>query len=181
VREASRPSLALGLCSHTGWAAAVVAGGGWSAPVLAAREHVELLGQDERFLFHKAAEMPPAQARAWVARARAKAAERATAVMRRLASAHPVEACALVAKKGTLLPLEDIVAAHPRIHTAEGLFYRDVLEEAAKAAGLRVKVIPPATLDAKDPRLVNVGRVVGKPWSVDWKLAVMGAWAVGSL
>lgn len=179
MSEASRPPpLALGLCSHTGWAAAVVAGGGWNDPVLAAREHVELLGQDERFLFHKAAEMTPAQARAWVARARAKATERATAVMRRLANAHAVEACALVAKKGTLLPLEDIVAAHPRIHTAEGLFYRDVLEEAAKAAGLRVKVIPPAALDAKDPRLVKVGRVVGRPWSADWKLAVMGAWAV---
>ena len=43
---------------------------------------------------------------------------------------------------------------------------------------LRVKVIPPAALDAKDPRLVKVGRVVGRPWSADWKLAVMGAWEV---
>jgi hypothetical protein len=113
-----------------------------------------------------------------VAHAHAKATERASAVLRRLTGAHAIEACALVAKKGALLPLEDIVAAHPRIHSAEGLFYRDVLVEAAKAAGLRVTVIAPAELDAKDPRLVKAGRVVGKPWSVDWKLAVMGAWKV---
>lgn len=175
MSDVARP-LALGATLHTGWAAVVVAGGGWSGPVLALREHVELLGEDERFVFHKAAEMRPREARDWVAQARAKAAARASAVLRRLTIAHAIEACALVAKKGALLPLEEIVAAHPRIHTAEGLFYREVLQEAAGAAGLRVKVIAPAELDAKDPRLVKVGREVGKPWSVDWKLAVMAAW-----
>jgi hypothetical protein len=172
------PELTLGASVHTGWAATVVAGGDWNRPELVVREHVELLGEDERFVFHKAAEMRPAQAREWVAQARAKATQRASAVLRRLTSAHAIEACAVVAKKGALLPLEEIVAAHPRIHTAEGLLYRDVLVDAAKATGLRVKVIAPAELDTKDPRLVNVGRVVGKPWSVDWKLAVMGAWKV---
>jgi hypothetical protein len=179
--EAAKPtSLALGVCAHTGWAVAVVAGGDWSRPILAAREHLELLGDDERFVFHRAAGMQPREARECVARARKEATQRATAVMRRLAAMHPVKACALVAKKAAMLPLEDVVAAHPRIHTAEGCFYRDVLAEAAEAAGLRVKVIAPAELDAKDVRLVKVGRIVGKPWSVDWKLAVLGAWAVTS-
>ena len=170
--------LAVGLCLHTGWAAAVVAGGDWDDPRLVAREHVELLGDPERFVFHKAAEMKPAPAREWVAQARTKATGRAVSVLKRLAQDHPIEACAIVAKKGALLPLEDIVAAHPRIHTAEGGLYRDVLKEAAEAAGLRVKVIAPAELDAKDPRLVQVGRGVGKPWSVDWKLALLAAWRV---
>jgi hypothetical protein len=170
--------LALGLSVHTGWAAAVVAGGDWDAPVVAAREHVELLGADQRFVFHQAAEMPSAEASRWVARAKKQATERATAVMHRLAAAHGVKACAVVAKRGAMLSLEDIVAAHPRIHTAEGRFYRDLLREAAEGAGLRVRVIAPDELDAKDTRLVKVGRVVGKPWSVDWKVAVMGAWQV---
>ena len=174
-----RPTpLGLGVCVHTGWAAAVVAGGDWDRPVLAAREHVELLGDEERFVFHKAAELSPAQAREWVARVRKRATERAIAVLRRLVDTHPLEACAVVAKKGPLLPLEEIVAAHPRIHTAEGRLYRDVVCEAATAAGLRVKLLAPDALDAKDPRLVKVGRAVGKPWSVDWKVAMMGAWAV---
>jgi hypothetical protein len=169
--------LALGICVHTGWAALVAAGGSWKSPVLAAREHVELLGQAERFVFHKAAEMKLDEARTWLGRARAEALGRASAVMKRLVAAHGVESCGLVAKKAALLPLEEIVAAHPRIHTAEGGFYRDVLKEAAEAAGLCVKVIVPGALDTKDARLVHVGRVVGKPWSIDWKLAVMAAWA----
>ncbi len=36
--------LALGLCVHNGWAAVVVAGGGWENPVVVLRERVELLG-----------------------------------------------------------------------------------------------------------------------------------------
>jgi hypothetical protein len=43
---------------------------------------------------------------------------------------------------------------------------------------MRVRIIAPDELDAKDARLVKVGRVVGKPWTVDWKLALMGAWEV---
>jgi hypothetical protein len=170
--------LALGLSVHTGWAAAVVAGGDWGKPVLAAREHLELLGEDERFVFHKAAEMAPGKAADWVERARKAATGRACAVMSRLAATHAVKACAVVAKKTPMLPLQDVVAAHPRIHTAEGCFYRDVLRAAAEGAGMRVTVIAPHELDAKDPRLVEVGKVVGKPWTVDWKVAVMAAWQV---
>jgi hypothetical protein len=172
-------ALALGICVHTGWSVVVVAGGGWKNPVLAAREHVELLGESERFVFHRAAEMKLDDAHAWVARARKEATTRASAVMKRLVAAHGVEACGLVAKKPALLPLEEIVAAHPRIHTAEGGFYRDVLKAATEAAGAKVKVIAPGELDAKDARLAGVGRVVGKPWSADWKMAVMAAWMAG--
>jgi hypothetical protein len=84
---------------------------------------------------------------------------------------------AMVAKMGAMLPLEDVIAPHPRIHTAEGHFYRDVLRTAAEGAGLRVRIIAPGDLDPKDVRLAKVGKLVGKPWSVDWKLAVMAAWA----
>ncbi len=172
--------LAIGMSVHTGWAATVVAGGGWASPVIAAREHVELLGDDMRFVFHKAAEMGHAEATQWVARARNDALERASSVLRRLAAAHAAKGCAIVAKKSPMLPLEQIVAAHPRIHTAEGGFYRDVLVQAAERAGMRVAVIAPAELDAKDERLVRVGKIVGKPWSADWKIAVMAAWSMAA-
>ncbi|HLK39946.1 MAG TPA: hypothetical protein VKU41_24490 [Polyangiaceae bacterium] len=172
--------LALGLSMHTGWAAAAVAGGDFDTPVVVAREHVELLDEDERFVFHKAAEMALGDARAWVEGARSRAIERAAAVMRRLAGAHGLRACAVVAKEGRALALAEVVAAHPRIHAGEGHFYRDVLCEAAEAAGMRAAVISPRALDARDPRLVHVGRVVGKPWSADWKLAVLAAWTVSS-
>ena len=170
--------LALGLTVHTGWATAVLAGGGWEAPVVVARERVELLGEADRFLFHKAAEMTPNEAQQWVLRAKKEALARASAALTRMASGHGVKACAVVAKKGAMLALEEIVRAHPKIHTAEGCFYRDVLLEAGNDAGMQVTVIAPTELDAKDPRLVVVGKVVGRPWTVDWKLAVMAAWKV---
>src|SRR5271170_1826066 len=108
--------LALGLSVHTGWAAAVVAGGGWTKPVVALRERLEMLGANQRFVFHKAAEMKPDEARSWVAQAKIAATERARVVMRQLAANHSVNACAIVAKTGVMLPLEEVVAAHPRIH-----------------------------------------------------------------
>jgi hypothetical protein len=171
--------LALGLSMHTGWAAAVVAGGDWGQPTIVSRERLELCRKDdERFVFHRAAEMPKSEAETWVARARKEAIERASRLMRPLTVTHALKACAVVAKKGAMLPLELIVGAHPRIHTAEGCFYRDVVKAAAEGLGMRVEVISPNSLNAKDGRLVRVGRMVGKPWSVDWKMAVMAAWQV---
>ncbi len=168
--------VALGLSVHTGWAAAVVAGGDWDRPVVAVRERLEMLGEKDRFVFHRAAEMGPGQAQTWLAQARAEATDRAIAVMKRLVAQHGVKRCAVVAKGGAMLPLADIVAAHPRIHTAEGCFYRDLLAEAAAAAGMQPRIIAPRSLDAKDERLLRVGKVVGRPWTVDWKLAVLAAW-----
>jgi hypothetical protein len=170
--------LALGLCVHTGWAAAVVAGGDWAKPVVVLRQRVELLGNDERFVFHKAAEMTTRAAGPWVSNAKNEALARATAVMKQLAATHGVKACAVVAKKGAMPPLEEVVAAHPRIHAAEGCSYRDALVEAAESSGMQARVIAPKELDPKDERLVEVGKVVGKPWSVHWKLAVLAAWRV---
>jgi hypothetical protein len=170
--------VALGLSVHTGWAAAAVAGGTWNKPLVVAREHVELLGNSDRFVFHAAAEMALGEAAARVARLRGEALERAGGVMKRLAADHAVKACAVVAKKGVLRPLQEIVSAHPRIHAAEGCFFRDVLLEAAERAGMRVRVVAPGDLDANDERLAGVGRLVGKPWSVDWRVAVLAAWTV---
>jgi hypothetical protein len=170
--------LALGLSVHTGWAACVLAGGTLRAPRLEAREHVELAGDPERFVFHRAAEMDRADATRSVAKVRSDAIARATGVMKRMIAGRDVEACAIVAKPGEIPELDTVLASHPRIHTCEGLFYRDVLEAAARASGLRARVVPPRELDANDPRLAVAGRIVGKPWNRDWKLASLAAWAV---
>jgi hypothetical protein len=170
--------LALRLSVHTGWAAVAVAGGDWARPVVVVRERLVLLEEELRFVFHRAAEMTPEDAGRWVAHARQEALSRAVPAMKRLAATYAVRACGVAAKRGAPLPLQDVVVAHPRIHTAEGFFYRDVLVEAAKEAGLRFEVIAPKELCATDPRLSNVGKVVGRPWSVDWKVAVLCAWRV---
>jgi hypothetical protein len=169
--------MALGLTVHTGWAACVLAGGGLRDPRLEAREHLTLVADDAaRFVFHRAAEMTRADAAPFVARARREAVERAAAVFRRLVEGRDVRACAVVAKSGAMPELDVVLASHPRIHTAEGIFYRDVISDAAKAVGLRAHVVAPSELDAKDRRLTEVGRAVGKPWNQDWKLAALAAW-----
>jgi hypothetical protein len=167
----------LGIVVHTGWAACVVAAGSGRAPPVQTREHVELLGDPERFVFHRASEMNAEEAVRWVAKARTQVVARATRVIERLAQAHGT-ACVVVAKTGAMLPLDAILASHPRIHTAEGLFYRDAIIASAEACGLPARVVAPSKLDGKDPRLVDVGRALGKPWTADWKLATLAAWSV---
>jgi hypothetical protein len=167
----------LGIAVRTGWAACVVAAGTGRAPPVEAREHVELMADPERFVFHRASEMKATEAERWVASARQRVVSQATRVLERLASRGAAK-CAIVAKPGTMLPLEDVLASHPRIHTAEGLFYRDAFRDAAEACGLAVRIVPPQKLDAKDARLVAVGRALGKPWTADWKLATLAAWSV---
>jgi hypothetical protein len=81
-----------------------------------------------------------------------------------------------------------ILAAHTLLHSAEGELYRDVLSEAAAAAGLRVvrflnKEVrseaaaaagwPLQTFEAK---LGEIGKMVGSPWTKDEKDATAAAW-----
>jgi hypothetical protein len=173
--------LGLGLSVHTGWAACVLAGGDVASPHVLAREHVELAGDPERFVYHRAAEMAPDQAAHTVARLRDAAVKVATSVLSRLARQGDVRACAVVAKDGEVPDLATVVASHPRIHTCEGLFYRDVLLDAARQAGLRAHPVHPRTLDPNDPRLAAAGRALGKPWNRDWKIASLAAWKVLSV
>jgi hypothetical protein len=140
---------------------------------------VELLGDGDRFVFHRAAEMPAALAGRWVDEVRGQIVARATRVLGRLARERSAR-CAVVAKPGVLLPLDQVLSSHPRIHAAEGLFYRDAMYAAAQAAGLAALVVEPRELDVKDARLAArlaaVGRALGKPWTADWKLATVAAW-----
>ena len=168
--------LALGLSLHTGWAACVVAGGSLLKPRIEARQEFEFLGDEDRFVFHRAAELDGKEAERSVERARSMAVARASELLRQLKQDHDVRVCAIVAKAGEMPALDAILASHPRIHTAEGMFYRDVVVQAAKANGLEHRVVSPSSLDANDPALVAAGQTVGKPWNRDFKLAALAAW-----
>ena len=47
---------------------------------------------------------------------------------------------ALIAKQGVIGDLRQVLASHPRMHSAEGFFYRDVLIE---ACGIPTRIISP--------------------------------------
>ncbi|HEX7079616.1 MAG TPA: hypothetical protein VF329_01205 [Gammaproteobacteria bacterium] len=159
---------ALGISLHTGWGACVVAGGSPAAPEIVANEIIEILGDSERFCFHIAAEMKAAEAERWIARARDKAVANAARALAPLVARASI--CALVAKGGSAGTLEAILASHPRIHTAEGCFYRDAVREACT---IPVRLVPPRALDPS-----KVGKLAPPPWGKDQKLAVLAAWSV---
>jgi hypothetical protein len=169
---------AVGFSVHTGWAACVIAAGSIERPRIELRDRIELLGDADRFVFHRAAEMRATDAKAFVTRAGREARVAATRAMKRIAEGRALAGCAIVAGAIAMPPLDVVVASHPMMHTAEGLFYRDALKAAAQAAGLRTQIVTPKSLDIKRAELAEVGRAVGKPWNTDVKLAALAAWAL---
>jgi len=160
---------AIGMSIHTGWAACVVVGGTPARPAIVANQTIEILGDPERFCFHKAAEMPRGAAEKWITQARHKALANARRALTPLL-AQGVSVCAIVAKGGDAGDLDKVLASHSRIHTAEGCFYRDVLSE---ACSVPVSLVAPSSLDPS-----KVGKLAGPPWGRDQKLAALAAWSV---
>ena len=160
---------AIGLTVHTGWSACVVVAGSLARPQIIANQIIHLLDDSERFCFHMAAEMQRAAAEKWLAQARKKATANAQRAFSALHSQSLV-ACAIVAKDGVPGDLDAVLASHPRLHTAEGCFYRDALRDACPVP---VRVIPPATLDPS-----KLGKLAPAPWGRDQKLATLAAFRI---
>src|SRR5262245_56330149 len=116
-----------------------------------------------------AAEMTRTAAAKWIADARKKAIANA---MRALAPlvAKDVGVCAIVAKHGDARDLDEVLASHPRLHTAEGCFYRDAFRD---ACAIPVHIVSPSSLDPS-----KVGKLAAPPWGKDQKLAALAAWSV---
>lgn len=161
---------AMGISIHTGWAACVVVAGSLKEPAIIANERIDILGDSERFCFHMAADMKLAAAEKWLASVRRKALANAKKALAPLL-ARDVAMCAIVAKDGNPGTLETILASHPRIHTAEGCFYRDVLREACTVP---VQLVAPRSLD-----ISTIGKLSGPPWGRDQKMAALAAWSIG--
>lgn len=160
---------AMGISIHTGWGACVVVGGSLAKPEIVANERIEILGDSERFCFHMAAEMKDAAAEKWLAQLRRKAVRNARQALAPLVEKN-VATCAIVAKMGEAGELSEIFASHPRIHMAEGWFYRDVVRGACTVP---VEIVPPASLDTD-----KVGKLAPPPWGRDQKLAALAAWTI---
>lgn len=162
---------AVGITIHTGWAACVVVGGSLRKPEIVGNKIITLLEDAERFCYHRAAEMEAAAVAQWLAHVRAKALARARSELAPLLGPQ-VRVGAIVAKDGGLPDLDAALATHMRIHSAEGIFYRDVFSDACQ---IPCQIIPPASLDT-----TVVGKLDTKPWGQDQKLAAVAAWHVMS-
>jgi len=188
---------AVGFRVHSGWAAVVAVWLDKGAPVVLARQRVQLVETytyEFRQPYHTAERMPLGQAREFVARMQAEARRLAYRVIRELASRTQEQGvkltrCGLLLASGRPLPaLERILASHALIHTADGELFREALLHASARCGLQEFTIKEKELlDRagqalhKKPnelmrRVAELGRALGSPWTQDEKFATLAAW-----
>jgi hypothetical protein len=160
---------AIGISVHTGWGACVVVSGSLAKPEIVANVVVDVLDDSERFCFHMAAEMKRSEVEKWILGLKKKALANARRALAPLVG-KTVSAGAIVAKPGDAGELDQVLASHPRLHTAEGCFYRDIFKE---ACAVPVQIVTPSSLDPS-----KVGKLAGPPWAKDQKLAALAAWKV---
>jgi hypothetical protein len=145
-----------------------VVGGTPDEPIIVANQVIRYADDAERFCYHVAAEMERVAAEQWLAEVRRIALHRARAQLAPLCA--QAEVCAIAANDRHPGSLDHILAAHPRIHTAEGCFHRDVLRQAST---IPVELVPPKSLDP-----TALGKITGPPWGRTQKIAALAAWSV---
>jgi hypothetical protein len=173
---------ALGVRSHSGWAAYCVIAGDADAPVIVARGRMTLCGGHKQ-PFHEAEPMPFSRAEGFIARCRAVADLLADEALKAL---QPISSCCVLTASGKPLPdLRGILASHALIHAAEGEFYRDAVAGACVRAGVAVSRLRERDVAAESEhlldwraRLAAFGKEMGAPWTQDEKLSALGAWLV---
>lgn len=176
---------ALGFRAHSGWAAMVVVAGSIEAPQILERRRIQICDLDtpgSKQPYHAAAELPFSEAetlvRAAIASSRALAQEALTAALKALRShGHEATGCGILLGSGKPLPaLENVLASHALIHTAEGELFRNVLvwaaqENAVPVTGVREKDLDAGALN----RIGSLGKLLGPPWTQDQKYATLAA------
>lgn len=157
------------------------------------RRRIDYEPEPTRFIYHHASELRPSAAETAIETARAQAVEKARIAIETLIDSVRSKGMSVtgagVPGGNTRLPdsLAEIVAAHARIHAAEGAFYRDVLAEACERMKFRVKRTPERDLwevaskasgfsaEKLRHRFVVLGKELGAPWGEDQKLAALAA------
>jgi len=184
-------AVAIGFSVHTGWAASVSVAGPLGSPRVVDRRRIRLADSDDTVraeVYHRAARLRASAAAKFVRESRDAAARRARAAIESLRESQPLLAAGIPLSAGKLpSDLAGILRAHPFIHTAEGVFYREALATGAEACGIDVVRIPrreladrfAAALETDDAGarecLTAMGRAAGPPWARDQKDAAMAA------
>lgn len=184
--------VALGIKSHTGWAAVVAVAG---PTEIAANRRIDVATTfNEGAVYHKGQELPFERAESLVRSSEEKFERLAREALSELAAelrAADCEAVAsgIVAGGGKPLPpLASILKSHALVHAAEGDLYRRVFARASEASRIPVVSIPANELERRTAaalriapaelatRVAALGKVYGPPWARDQKEAAMAAW-----
>lgn len=188
---------AIGLRAHSGWAALVSLIGPSSSPTVVSRRRLEIAdpafpGSKQPYHFVESMSLSEASeivARCWKSSVELAAQALADEQRRLAAKGFQVQICGVLLGRMTeMQELEKILASHPRLHTAEGVMFRQVLLLAAEACGMRVLGVSERLVvtqiskafglapNAAMSRLREMGRGLGSPWTLDQKYATAAAW-----
>jgi hypothetical protein len=188
---------AVGIKTHSGWAAVVVVGQSGSRRQIIERSRMELVEpQDAAWAkqpYHAAEGLEKARAHEIVGRgieaSRRVALREVRGLKERLCEArHEVVGCAVLV--GSPMPnwtIDQILAVHVRMHKAEGVMFPEAVARAVEACGLAIVLIPESEAGTLAERslatpvttLMNeiavLGKSVGPPWGRDQKYAALAA------
>lgn len=190
-------SCAIGLRTHSGWAALVAVGGDPQTPEVLARRRVDIADPrlpGSKQPYHEAEEMELREAARYLARCERRSRtlarnglQEAIDALRR--AGHRPRPCVILLAAGRPLPeLASILASHALIHTADGEHFRNALGAAAKECGLRVTRVRERDVAASVSEKVGIGfvdlarrvndfrKALGPPWTQDQKLATLAGW-----
>jgi hypothetical protein len=187
---------ALGIRMHSGWGALVaVAGRPESLEVIDRRRIVviEPGGPRAGQPYHHAATLSLREAEKYLEKYADASRRLALAALRELVGelktrGYRTAGAAILLAAGRALPsLEEILAAHPLIHTAEGEFFRRAVREACvqlrvPVVGVRerqleeqAKVAFGAAASRVQRKISGLGKSLGPPWTQDQKTAAIAA------
>lgn len=195
----SARTAAIGLSSHSGWAAMVVLGGTTAAPTLLNRSRVTLIDPgdpDAKQPYHAVeflcVEEATGRLDGYLAAATRLARQSIAAESEKLkklgVALQSVGILESSSRKN--VALASILASHALIHAAEGDHYRNALSAAAEQLRLKVCRLPARTLEAHAMQCLRLplerlldtvnglGREVGPPWGADQKKAALLAWTL---
>lgn len=182
---------AVGFSTHTGWAAAVVLAGTAERPQVVSRLRIELWDSADRFVFHRAAELDPAEAGKLIQRAEDLCRRKAREGLRALLDSAQARLVASGIVGGNARVPSDLAAilrSHALVHAAEGELFRGALAFASEEAGLKVTAVPSRQLHARAAaalgvseadlprRIADLGLGLGAPWGKDQKEGAAVAW-----
>jgi len=188
---------AVGFRVHSGWSAAVAVSLEGREPVLLCRKRpqlVKVFNYDFRQPYHTAKKTSLPEARQFISQVQSQAVELACGALREIQAelkpaGYRLVAAALLLASGRALPtLENILASHALIHTADGELFREGIVEACARCRLRLLRVKEKGLMAEAARSMRIseaalrkrvtqlGRPLGAPWSQDEKFATLAAW-----
>jgi hypothetical protein len=187
---------ALGVRMHSGWGALVAVSNDAGIVEVIERRRIAVVSPGTPGVlqpYHFAKNLELAEAKKFLANCSASSTRLAESSLRKVMEElhgrqyRLVGAAVLLASGRPLPALANILASHPLIHTAEGIFFRQALSTACETLSLSVTGVPERDLDESvrkafgraapriQKQISTLGRSLGPPWTTDQKTAALSA------